>query len=72
MLQLLHLNVSKLERVLHLPPRLSVVSSWYQVWEGGGGPHVLADGRSRRDMGGQVRDAGRGMGAAARGSGRRG
>ena len=36
MLQLLHLDISKLHRVLHLPRRLSVVSPQCQTREGGG------------------------------------
>jgi hypothetical protein len=62
-LQLLHLDVSKLDRVLHLPPRLSTVSPWCQAWNVGGGPtgadgpHVLAGVRSKRD----VRDSGAGV-----------
>ena len=41
-LQLLHLNVSKLDRVLYLSPRISVVSPRCQTQKasaGGGGPH---------------------------------
>ena len=38
-LQLLHLDVPKLDRLLHRPPRLSAVLPWCQAWEGGGGPH---------------------------------
>jgi hypothetical protein len=38
-LYLLHLDVSKLDRALLLPPRLSDVSPRCQVWEGGGSPH---------------------------------
>jgi hypothetical protein len=61
--RLLHLDISKLDRGLHLPPRLSAVSPRYQAWEGGavttgaGGLHVLVGGRSRRDMGEQAWDA---------------
>jgi hypothetical protein len=39
MLQLLHLNVSKLGRMLHLPPRLSVISPRCQPQEGKGSPN---------------------------------
>jgi len=39
MLQLLHLNISKLDRVLHLSPRLSTVLPRYQAREAKGGPH---------------------------------
>ena len=39
MLQLLYLDILKLDQVLHLPFRLSAVSPQCQVWEGRGGPH---------------------------------
>ena len=39
MLQLLHLDVSKLDRVLHLSPRLFAASPQCQAWEDGGNPH---------------------------------
>jgi hypothetical protein len=42
MLQLLHLDISKLDRVLHLPPRLFTISPLCQAQEasiGRGGPH---------------------------------
>jgi hypothetical protein len=55
-LQLLYLNVSKLDRVLHLSPRLSVVS-----------PRAYG-GRSRRDVDGLAGDTR--QEAAARASGR--
>ena len=59
-LQLLHLDVSKLDRVLYLSPRFSAVSPWCQTREGGGGPHWLEGRRSTRDVGGQAQDARRG------------
>jgi hypothetical protein len=62
MLQLLYLDVSKLDRVSHLSLRLSVVSPWCHT--GAGGPHMLAGGHNRRDMGEQTR--GRGSGAGVR------
>jgi hypothetical protein len=73
-LSLLHLDVSKLDRVLHLPPRLSAVLPHYQAREDGGGPHwrrraSRACGRTqqarrgrastRREMGVAVQAAGR-------------
>jgi hypothetical protein len=57
---LLHLDVSKLDRVLLLPPRLSAISPRCQVREGGGdptgasGPHMLAGKHNRRDIGRQA------------------
>jgi hypothetical protein len=39
MLQLMHLDVSKLDQVLHLPTCLSVVSPWCQAREDIDGPH---------------------------------
>ena len=54
----------KLDQVLYLPPRLSSVSPRCQAWEGGvvptgtSGPHVLAGGCSKLDVGGQARDEG--------------
>ena len=39
MLQLLHLDVSKLDQVLYLPPRISTVSPRCQAREDRGGPH---------------------------------
>ena len=44
---LLHLDASKLDRVLHLPPRLSAFSPWCQAREGEGEAHMLAGGRNR-------------------------
>ena len=75
MLQLLHLNVLKLVRVLHLPPRLSIISPWCQVREGRGGLHWRRAGpracgrRSRQDVGGQAQDVRRGAAARALGRG---
>ena len=67
MLQLLHLNVLELDRVLHLPPRLSAVSPRCQARKDRDSPpcrargsHVLVGGRSRRDVGGQAQDVKRG------------
>ena len=67
MLQLLYLNVSKLDQVLHLPPRLSAVSPRCQARKDRDSPpcrargsHVLVGGRSRRDVGGQAQDVKRG------------
>jgi hypothetical protein len=64
---MLHLDVSKLDRTLHLPSRLSAVSLRCQAR---GGPHMLVGRHSRRDVGGQARDVRRG--AAARVFGRQG
>ena len=41
---LLHLDASKLDRVLYLPPRLSAFSPWCQAREGEGGPTCLRAG----------------------------
>jgi hypothetical protein len=65
----------KLDRVLHLPPRLSSVSPRCQAWEDGdvpigmGGPHVLAGGCSKLEMGRQAWDEGREAAARAFGQG---
>jgi hypothetical protein len=76
MLQLLHLDVSKLDQVLHLPPRLLLSRPSVKrekraqaeaVPTGVGSPHVLAGERSRRDMGGQARDKGSGVGVQMEG-----
>jgi hypothetical protein len=62
MLYLLHLDVSKLDRVLNFSSSsfccLALVKrgKTEAVPTGMGGPHVLASGHSRRDVGGQVRD----------------
>jgi hypothetical protein len=65
MLHLLHLDISKLDWVLQLPPRLSAVSPRCQTQEGGGGPHVLACARNGRDVGGRhgMREGGSGAGS---------
>jgi hypothetical protein len=77
MLQLLHLDVSKLDRVLHFFPRLSAVSPRCQAWEASTGegsshrcgrPLMLADVRSSQNVDGQTRDVRHG--AAAWTSGR--
>jgi hypothetical protein len=58
MLYLLHLDVSKLDRVLNLSPSPFCCFASVKrgkaaaVPTGMGGPHVLASGRSRRDVGG--------------------
>jgi len=75
MLQLLHLDVSKLDRVLHIPPRLSAISPRCQTREGGGGPQwrgraLRACGRAQHARRGQA-GAGREKGAVARASGQR-
>jgi hypothetical protein len=79
MLQLLHLDVSKLDQVLHPSPCLFAVLPRCEeaVPTCAGGPHVLAGRCSRRDMGGQARDARQGAamwasgwGASIRTSGR--
>jgi hypothetical protein len=71
MLQLLHLDVSKLDQVLHPSPCLSVVLPPCQeaVPTSAGRPHVLAGRCSRRDMGGQARDARQGAAMWASGWG---
>jgi hypothetical protein len=63
-LYLLHLDVSKLDRALLLPSRLSDVSPRCQVREGGGSPYwrragpTCFCGGSRQDVGGQTQDVG--------------
>ena len=64
-LQLLHLDVSKLDRVLHISLLSFLLSrlcvrrrNAEAVPTSVGGPHMLADRRNRRDVGEQARDGG--------------
>jgi hypothetical protein len=66
-----HLDVLKLDQVLHLHPRLSAVSPWCQGGKAEAvptsvvGPHVLAGGHHKRGVGEQAR--GRGTGSSGAG-----